>query len=280
MIEQEDRLRNTPLQGSGFGRDITAMILTYNEEPNIRRSLAALSWVKTILIIDSFSDDRTRSIAGEFSNVQWVERAFDSFAGQCNFGLSKIQSEWVFSADADYCVSDGLAREIQELRPEAAVAGYSVPFKYCIHGRSLRAALYPPRTVLYRRRLARYEQIGHGHRVVLDGPVERLSNAIHHDDRKPLGRWFKAQIRYAEKESEYLIATPADRLKLADRIRKRMILAPPLVFLYCLIGRRLFLDGRAGWFYVFQRTLAEILLSLDLLERRLKSAPEESHEEL
>ena len=107
-----------------------------------------------------------------------VTREFDSFAGQCNFGLEQIRTPWVLSLDADYVVSQDLCREIAALDPGASTSGYRCGFRYCINGRPLRGTLYPPRTVLYRREKARYEDDGHGHRVRIDGAVAAYQKAV------------------------------------------------------------------------------------------------------
>jgi len=90
-----------------------------------------------------------------------------------------------------------------------------------------------------------------------------------HDDRKPLSRWLTSQDRYAKLEADKLTRTPASALGLNDRIRKTIILGPPVVLLYTLFVRGVILDGWAGWYYAFQRALAETLLSLRLIEAKL-----------
>ena len=67
--------------------DLTVLILTYDERENLARTLEAVAWAPRVLIVDSFSTDETLEIAASFPNVQIVQRAFDSFAAQCNFGL-------------------------------------------------------------------------------------------------------------------------------------------------------------------------------------------------
>src|SRR6267143_3055532 len=167
--------------------EITPLVLTFNEKENIGRTLCALSWAKEAVIVDSGSTDGTLEIArAAHSNVKMVERPFDSFANQCNFGLSQVQTQWALSIDADYVLTPELISEIQELDPPSDIAGYSVEFRYCISGHTLRSSVYPPRTVLYRRRLAKYRDEGHGHRVSVDGKVQKLSGKINHDDRKTL----------------------------------------------------------------------------------------------
>ena len=245
---------------------ITALILTRNEQENIGRTLSAIEWIEKVVIVDSFSSDQTLQIVpASHPNVLIVQREFDSFAGQCNFGLEHITTEWVLSLDADYLVTPELASEIQALEPASEVAGYSAEFRYCIVGSPLRGSVYPARTVLYRRRLAKYRDEGHGHRVTVQGKVEKLSGKIDHDDRKPLSHWVQSQNKYTKIEAKHLLAQPLEKLSAPDRLRRKIFFAAPVMFVYLLFGRGLILDGWPGWVYVCQRTVAELLLSLRLV---------------
>jgi glycosyltransferase involved in cell wall biosynthesis len=250
-------------------RELTALIITFNERENIERTLAALSSIERIMIIDSFSTDYTLTLAMTMRpDITIFQRAFDSFAEQCNFGLTKISTPWVLSIDADYVLSSELVDEIKALEPEAEVSGYSAAFRYCVFGHPIRSTIYPARTVLYRRDCAHYENEGHGHRVRVTGAVASLRGRIDHDDRKPLSRWLQSQDAYFKIEARHLMATPNEQLNRPDRLRKKIVLAPWIVFLYLLIGRGLIFDGWPGWFYVLQRTVAEMLLALRLLTER------------
>ncbi|MGJ4860515.1 glycosyltransferase family 2 protein [Labrys sp. La1] len=246
----------------------TVLILSFNEAPNLARCLERLDWASRILLVDSGSTDETLEIASRYANVEVVHRPFDSFADQCNFGLGLVDTPWVLSLDADYELSEDLVREIQSLREETA-QGYSTTFIYRIHGRALRGTLYPARTVLYRRQAARYRDEGHGHRVTVAGEVGTLAAPIYHDDRKPLLRWVDSQKRYAHIEADHLLAAPRDTLNRVDRLRLRAWPAPLLVFVYTLFWKGAFLDGWAGWYYTLQRTIAECLIALTLIDRRL-----------
>ena len=248
--------------------DLTALILTSNEEANIGRTLEALRWIARVVIIDSQSTDRTLEIARTFSNIQVYQRQFNTFAEQCNFGLMHITTEWVLSLDADYVLTPELQEELKKLKPPQGVRGYSIAFDYCVFGRPLRNSILPPRTVLYRRTGACYRNEGHGHRVAIDGKVEMLRGHIWHDDRKPLGRWIQSQDRYTAIEAAYLLKTPEDELNHPDKIRKWIFVAPMMMPIYLLLGRGLILEGWNGWYYAFQRTIAEMLLSLRLLEQK------------
>jgi len=262
-----------PVGEAAFLGEITVLILAYNEASNIGRTLERLRWASRIVIVDSFSTDETLAIASRFPNVEIIQRRFDSFARQCNFGLEHIHSPWVLSLDADYVLSDELVTEIASLKPDTSKSGYQVRFHYCIRGTRLRASLYPPRTILYRKRGARYIDDGHGHRVVVNGERKMLSGWVDHDDRKSLDRWLCEQRRYAIAETQKLLESPANELNFADRVRQWIVPAPFLVFFYTLFVNGLILDGWPGWYYVFQRTLAEILLSLRLIETRFNTKP-------
>jgi glycosyltransferase involved in cell wall biosynthesis len=245
---------------------ISPLILTYNEVHNLDRTLQQLTWAKEIVIIDSYSTDRTLDIIAGYPQIRVIQHKFESFAQQCNFGLSQIKSEWVLSIDADYILSPELIDEIAAIDNFPDINGYLVPFKYCVYGKPLRGTLYPARQVLYRTNKGAYENDGHAHRVKIDGHVRSLTYWIYHDDRKPLSRWLWAQDRYMVIESTKLLATPDRELSWGDRLRKRKIFAPAIILIYCLIVKGGILDGWQGWYYAFQRTLAELLLAIHIIE--------------
>lgn len=255
---------------------ITPLILTYNEGPNIARVMEQLRWARDIVVVDSFSDDETLELVSGFPQARLFQRKFDNFANQCNFGLTEtgIATDWVLNLDADYVLTPEIVKEIESLSPSDDVRGFRAHFAYCIYGRRLRSGIYPPVTVLFRKSNAYYREDGHAHRVVVEGSVESLGSRVLHDDRKPLSRWFAAQSRYTKLEAAKLLTTDPADLSLTDRIRRWRIVAPPAALFYCLIVRGGIFDGWAGFYYAFQRSLAELMLSLYLLDQDLRSATE------
>ena len=257
---------------------IIPLIITFNEIENIDRTLERLTWAERIVIVDSGSTDGTLEAARRNPRVEVVHRPFDTFADQCNFGLSRIESGWVLSLDADYELSEDLAGALQALQPTPDIQGYRARFVYRIWGRPLRGTLYPPRVVLYRAGAGSYVNEGHGHRLSLVGRVERLGHVIFHADRKPLARWLDSQRRYARAEAEHLLASPRQWRGRNDRLRLTGWLAPLLVLPYVLIAKGCLFDGRAGWFYALQRLLAEVMVALEILDRRAGKAPKHAGE--
>ncbi|HJY27659.1 MAG TPA: glycosyltransferase family 2 protein [Pyrinomonadaceae bacterium] len=243
---------------------ITPLILTYNEAPNIARALAGVSWAKDVVVVDSFSDDETVAIAKSSPQVRVFQRTFDNHRDQWEFGLKEtgITTPWVLALDADYVVSNELIAELEQLQPEGVA--YRANFVYCINGKRLRSGIYPAVTVLYRREGASYVQDGHTQRVAVQGPIGELRTPLMHDDRKSLRRWFRSQTRYTELEAQKLLTADSAELGLADRLRRWIVIVPPVMLVYCLILRGGILDGWQGFYYAFQRTAAELMLSINL----------------
>ena len=246
--------------------DITPLILTYNEAPNIKRTLDQLTWAKRIVVIDSYSTDDTLDILKSYPQVEVLQRKFDTHARQWNYGLEQIKTEWVLSLDADYVLTDELVEEIKHIPNDIATDGYFIPFKFCIFGKPLRGSILPPRQAFFRKEKAIYIDDGHTQLLEVKGNSDYLKHYILHDDRKPFSRWLWAQDRYMIIEAKKLTETPFQQLSLGDKIRKQGVIAPFIVLFYCLILKGGILDGWIGWYYAFQRMLAEIILSLKLME--------------
>jgi glycosyltransferase involved in cell wall biosynthesis len=247
---------------------ITPLVLTFNEAPNIRRTFDRLTWAKRVVVVDSWSDDETQAIATSYPNVDFMRRRFDLHANQWNFGLREtgIDTEWVLALDADFVLTDAFIREVQSLAPPANIAGYRARFRYCIDGIPLGGTVYTPVTVLFRRTSAGYAQQGHTQRVEIAGNVATLRAPISHDDRKSLERWFGSQIKYMELEAKDLLAAPITALDLPDMVRRLVFVAPIAMFLYCLLAKRTLFDGSRGLRYACERAIAELILSLFLLQ--------------
>tara|TARA_R110001592_G_scaffold325782_4_gene606222 strand:- start:120312 stop:121073 length:762 start_codon:yes stop_codon:yes gene_type:complete len=96
---------------------ISAAIITYNEEKNIKRCLDSLSNVADeIIVVDSFSKDRTKEICSGFENVKFIENAFAGHIQQKNFAITCCTNNWVLSLDADEELSSNLEKSLLEVK--------------------------------------------------------------------------------------------------------------------------------------------------------------------
>lgn len=248
---------------------ITPVLLTYNEAPNISRTLSRLGWARDIVVVDSGSTDDTLAILTNWPKVRVFSRPFVSHAAQWQYALSEteIATSWVLRLDADYQLTDELVEELRRLDAAAAVSAYTISFDYAIFSHKLRSSLYPPNTILLRQGRYKVCDSGHTESWVIEGQVRTLRAKIIHDDWKTTEHWITSQGRYMSRELAKISAG-------ATTIRQRLRLMPPvmpfIVFLYCLFGKGLIFDGRSGLFYALQRLVAEAVLSLMVLEKALR----------
>jgi len=247
-----------------FSAEITPVILTRNEDVNIGRALAQLAWANEVVVVDSLSTDNTVAIARSFPNVRVVDRAFDDLAAQWNFGTAQVTTPWMLGLDADYFVPAAFTNELRDLDPPPSAGAYSADFTYAMHGRPLRASLYPARPVLFRRDRVSFFMDGHTHRARIDGDVRLLREKIIHDDRKPFSRFVQRQRRYMRDEAAKIRRD--ENLNFAGRVRRLRVIAPFAVVVHSLFVKGLILDGIPGLHYTWERFVAEAILSIELMK--------------
>src|SRR5437016_201602 len=170
---------------------VTPLILTFNEEPNIARTLESLRWAARVHVLDSGSTDATEHIARSFPNVHWQQRPFDFHGKQWEYGVRQtgIESRYVLALDADMAVPDGFVEEMTTQFLSGAYAGAITPFEYRYFGRRLWGSLYAPQLRLFETTRVRVTQPGHTQEFHIDGETYHFSAKVIHDDRKPFERW-------------------------------------------------------------------------------------------
>lgn len=248
---------------------LTAVILTWNEEENIARTLSHLTWLEKIIVVDSGSTDRTIELIKSFPNTEIYVRSFDTHATQWNYGLNLCRSEWILSLDADYILTYAFIEEIKTNLSMTAFSAFNAGFNFVIFETPLNANNTTPRPVLFKRNNCIYFDDGHTQRLKIDGKTGDFKNKILHDDRKPLSRWLYNQAAYSTKEADMLVKTPAHKLTFIPKLRKKVVITPVLMFFYCLFTKRMILNGWIGWHYTLQRTVVEMLISLRLTEDKI-----------
>jgi glycosyltransferase involved in cell wall biosynthesis len=201
---------------------ITCIVLTKNEEENLPDCLASLRWAAEVLVVDSFSTDRTVEIAQQ-SGVRVIQHPFQDYAAQHNYAQAQAQHDWVLFIDADERVSPELAQEIQGLAGSGALTyntAYHIERLHLISGRWLfsdpaRRKLTPryqahlkrvenPR--LYDRSQAVWERPLH-EIVRAPEPHGVLTGVIYHYANTNLSATFESFNSYTDREADYLYRT-------------------------------------------------------------------------
>ena len=201
---------------------LSAIVLTKNEEHNLPDCLASLRWADEVVVVDSFSTDRTVAIAQD-CGARVVQHPFHDYAAQHNVAQAQAQHDWVLFIDADERVSPELAREIRNLAETGALTrhtAYHIERLHLYSGRWLfsdpaRRRLTPryrdhltrvevPR--LYDRRQAVWTRPLH-EVVRVPGPHGVLSGVIYHYSSTNLSATFESFNDYTDREADYLYRT-------------------------------------------------------------------------
>jgi glycosyltransferase involved in cell wall biosynthesis len=257
------------MSGTEMLDQITPVLLTYNEEQNIGRTLSRLAWAKDIVVVDSGSTDGTLAILARCPNVRVFNRRFDTHAKQWRYAVeeTEIATDWILRLDADYQVSAALVSELAQLDPNTPINAYRIRFDYAIFSQNIFSSLYPANTILLRRGKFCVWDKGHTEAWEVKGSIATLTGRVLHDDWKPTGQWVMGQTHYMQRELERLRGGGSG---LVRWLRLRPPLMPIVAFIYCLFGKGLIVNGRAGMYYALQRMVTEAILSLMMLEAKLR----------
>jgi glycosyltransferase involved in cell wall biosynthesis len=252
-------------------KKITPVVLTFDEEANLRRNLDSLQWAERVVVLDSGSTDATEVIARSCRNVTWHTRPFDSFRAQWEYAIHQtdIATEFVLALDCDMEVSVKLLEEIAGAFLGGSYDGGLMPIDYRYYGRSLAGSICPPQIRIFRRNAVKVTQLNHGHKFEVAGPVYRFRNRLIHDDRKSLERWVKSQLRY-QRENEAELRN-GHRGRARDYAR-RMGLMPLIIGLLAYVRAGGPFKGAAAARYAYERMTTESILAVRLMDARLQKA--------
>ena len=269
----------------------SVMIFTLNEEVHLPACLAALDWCDDVIVVDSFSTDRSAEIC-QAHGARFYQHAFEGFGSQRNWALEHTEPkhEWVLILDADERVPPALARELAEIARSdpPGVGAYRVRRRFHMWGRWLRySSLYPTWVVRFiRKDRVRYLNRGHAETQEVAGELRDLSNDLIDENRKGIDEWFERQNRYSRKDAEYELAQSAGALRprelfakdplvrraASKRLAWRMPGRPLLFFLYSYLWRGGFLDGREGFMFCYMKALYYAMVQIKKFDVRRSSA--------
>jgi (heptosyl)LPS beta-1,4-glucosyltransferase len=246
--------------------EISVVVLTKNEERNIRPCLETLQWADELMVLDSFSEDATVEIAQDMG-AEVHQHRFVNYPSQRNAALQLASGEWVFFVDADERVTPELEEEIRRVLDETGFAGWWVPRRNFIFGKWIRHAGWFPdyQLRLLRRDRARYDETREVHELVdLDGEAGYLEGLMIHYNYDTLEQFRAKQDVYTDYEAQMM-------LEAGERARPHNFILQPLrQFHWRYITLEGYKDGWHGLLLSFLMAYYELvrLKKLWRLERR------------
>jgi glycosyltransferase involved in cell wall biosynthesis len=224
---------------------ITACIICFNEEHNIRRCLESVTWTDEIVIMDSYSTDNTLTICKEY-DARIYQHEWLGYIGQKTLIQEKAASEWIFFVDADEEVSAELREEVQRQFSSGEYrrwSGYEFPRLVRFLGKWIRHGDWHPdiKLRLFRKEQGRCTGIEPHDRVAVDGPVRRLHAPLYHYTYRNIHEQMESLNKFSTISAQELFkrkrqASPSD-----------LLLRPMYRFFKCFILKRGIADGFHGF---------------------------------
>jgi glycosyltransferase involved in cell wall biosynthesis len=266
---------------------VTVLVNTLNEEATLRTCLESVRWAAEIVVLDSFSHDRTVDIAREFTD-QVMQVPFvgaGDLGAKQNWAMSNIKfgHEWVLMLDADDVVPQPLAEEIGSVLPGANVDGFLISQEYHFMGRPLKHSLGK----LYQLKLFRHNRYRCDEAIheepIFTGRIGRLTSQYVQQRDIDIEEYVRRHNGYSTREADLYFrlrieplafgigdlirADPLKRKKLLKRLWVRTPMRPLILFLLFYVARLGFLDGIAGFRFALVRGIAyEYAVGLKLAE--------------
>ncbi len=246
---------------------ISAAIITFNEELNIAKTLNKLTWCDEIIIIDSYSTDKTVEICKSY-NTKVYAKKFNGYGEQKRFLVDKCNFNWILSIDADEVLSDNLINEIQlEFSKEKIpFNAYLLNRKHVYLGKVFKYGYLKntPILRLFNKTKGKFSDKKVHETVVYNGKKGKFKNSFYHYTATTI-----EQINY--KKNRYASLVSDEYLKKNKKTNFFSLLFKyPYAFLKEYIVRGNFLNGYEG--YVWSAYIAEysVLKYLKLIQKRKK----------
>jgi len=226
---------------------ISCVIITFNEEENIRRALNSVKWCDEIVVVDSGSTDRTVEICEE-NNCRIYKKEFNGYGEQKKYAVSLAKNDWILSVDADEVVSDELCDEIKnifnddEIKIDGFFISRSLIFlgKHFKHGRESNE--YYLR--LFDKKCGKFSSDKVHERVKLNGNTQKLNGKLHHYSYTNIEQYFNKFNSYTSKAAQVLF----DKGNKGRNV-VLILLSFPVYFFKNYFIYRNFLNGTQGFLW-------------------------------
>lgn len=261
-MEEKDKQRPT----------IAAVVITKNEETNIRPCLERLQWADEIVVVDAESHDGTREIAYDYTERVFV-RPWPGFGAQKNFGIEQAGSDWILIVDADERVSPELKEEIQDLLrlwSSTDPVAFRVPRRNIFYGKWVQwGGAYPDYQIrLFRKEKAQYNDVEIHENLLISGEVGTLKGHFDHYTQRQI-------VDHFRKFNLYTTLAAREKRKSKEDVQWYHLMFNPLVvFLKKYFLRTGFKDGIRGVIFAVFASMYTFVKYAKLWES-LNSSPED-----
>ena len=222
---------------------ITAIIPTLNEESSIEEAIASVSFADEIIVIDSFSTDRTIELAGKHQ-VRIIQRKFDNFSSQKNYAIDRAKYAWIYILDADERVSPRLKKEIltSVKRPMNYVGFYIYRNFYYKETRVRYGGWQTDKVIhLFKKDACTYDGKLVHEKIIYNGEIGFLKNKIDHFSFRDIDQYSRKLDFYADLQAREILTAKKKTPWIHRSIK------PGFRFLVLYIIRFGFLDGKKGF---------------------------------
>ncbi len=241
---------------------LSVVLITFNSEKIIYKTLEAVKWAEEIVLVDSGSTDKTLEIAQQFK-AKVIYRAFDGYGSQKNFATQQASHDWILSLDDDEILTPELQQEIQMLDLQnTGFQGFRIPRSLIFLGKLLRfSGEYKRLTLrLFNRKHGNWNAEYVHESVQIGGKVGVLKNQILHDSYRDLTDYFNKFNKYTSLGAKTL----AERGKTVSTFK--IISRFPLTFLKIYFLKSSCLDGYAGFMWALLTAMNPVVKYAKLRE--------------
>jgi len=228
---------------------LSVVIITKNEESNIRECLESVSWVDEIIVVDSGSEDNTIAICKDYTDKIYINDDWKGFGHQKNLALQQATKDWVLSLDADERITSALRIEIENAINNSACSAFAIPRQAYFLGQAMKHGGWWPDYVvrLFRRDRGVFsEDIVH-ERILVNEPVRKLATPLLHYSYTDLDQLMTKMNQYSS-AGAYKAYQQGKNGSLLKAIAKAK-----WTFFRAYFLRLGILDGQAGFIAAFSK---------------------------
>lgn len=234
--------------------NVSGLIITYNEEKNIREVLECFDFCEEIIVVDSFSTDKTLEIAQQFSNVKVIQNAFEDFTKQRNIALDAATNDWVLFLDGDERITASLKKEIlEELKKPAQKDAYYFYRKFYFAGKPIHysGTQTDKNFRLFRKSKARYISGKKVHETLhVNGTIGEMKNKLLHFSVNDYESYKTKMLHYGVLKGQEMSALGKKYSRLAQYSKT------VFKFFKAYILRLGILDGKEGYQLSYLQSLS------------------------